>query len=105
MTEITNRHCHLPQLPVIRGANEESYNDRFKTNTENEKCKWKLPKSMTNYANKYFEEYILEDSLKEAILCQNSVPDNFHKVKKLDNFLKDLFNKNVKETNKIPQMF
>ena len=105
MAEITNRHCHLPQLPVIRGANEESYNDRFKTNTENEKCKWKLPKSMTNYANKYFEECILEDSLKEAILCQNSVPDNFHKVKKLDNFLKNLFNKNVKETNKISQMF
>ena len=31
---------------------------------------------MANYANKYFEEYVEEDSLKEAILCQNTVPDN-----------------------------
>ena len=31
---------------------------------------------MANYANKYFEEYVEEDSLKEATLCQNTVPDN-----------------------------
>ena len=39
---------------------------------------------MANYANKYFEEYALEDSLKEAILCQNPVPDNLDNVWKLD---------------------
>ena len=49
-------------------TDEESHNDRFKIITENEKFKWKLPKCMANYTNKYFEEYVLEDSLKEAIL-------------------------------------
>ena len=71
-------------------TDEESHNDRFKIITENEKFKWKLPKSMANYANKYFEEYVPEDSLKEAILCQNPVPDNLDNVKKLDDFLRDI---------------
>ena len=39
-------------------TDEELHNDRFKIITENEKFKWKLPKSMANYANKYFEEYV-----------------------------------------------
>ena len=52
---------------------------------------------MANYANKYFEEYVPEDSLKEAILCQNPVPDNLDNVKKLDNFLRDI----LKEKRKI----
>ena len=71
-------------------TDEESHNGRFKIITENEKFKWKLPKSMENYANKYFEEYVPEDSLKEAILCQNPVPDNLDNVKKLDDFLKEI---------------
>ena len=54
--------------------------------TKNEKFKWKLPKSMANYAKKYFEEYYPENSLKEAILFQNPVPDNIDNVKKLDDF-------------------
>ena len=41
-----------------------------------------------NYASKHFEEYIPEDSSKEATLCQNSVPDNFDNVEKLDYFLR-----------------
>ena len=68
-------------------TDEESHNDRFKIITENEKFKWKLPRSMANYANKYFEEYVPEDSLKEPILCQNPVPNNLDNVKKLDDFL------------------
>ena len=36
-------------------TDEESHNVMFKIVTENEKFKWKLPKSMANYANKYFE--------------------------------------------------
>ena len=43
---------------------------------------------MTNYANKYFEEYAPENSLKEAILCRNPVPDNLDNFKKLDDFLR-----------------
>ena len=50
-------------------TDEESHNDRFKIITENEKFKWKLPKSMANYPQKYFKECIPEDSLKEVILC------------------------------------
>ena len=77
---------------------EESHNGRFKIITENEKFKWKLPKSMANYANKYFEEYVPEDSLKEVILCQNPVPDNLDNVKKLDDFLRDIL-KEKRKTN------
>ena len=40
---------------------------RFKIVTEDEKVKWKLPKGMESYANKYFEEFIPERDLKEAI--------------------------------------
>ena len=53
---------------------------------------------MANYANKYFEEYVPEDSLKEAILCQNPVPDNLDNVKKLDDFLRDIL-KEKRKTN------
>ena len=53
---------------------------------------------MANYTNKYFKEYLPEDSLKEATLCQNSVPDNLDNVKKLDNFLRHLL-KEKRKTN------
>ena len=68
-----------------------------KGGTENEKFKSKLPKSMVNYENKYFEEYVPEDSLKEAILCQNPVAGNLDNVKKLDDFLTDI----LKEKRKL----
>ena len=54
---------------------------------EDEKFKWTLPKGMTNYANKYFEEFIPNEKLKEAILMQSSVLENMDTVKKLDGFL------------------
>ena len=73
-------------------TDEESHHHRFKIITENEKFKWKLPKTMANYANKYFEEYSWEDSLKETILCQNPVPDNLDNFEELDNFLRDILN-------------
>ena len=71
---------------------------RFKIVTEDEKFKWKLPKGMASYANRYFEEFIPEGDLKEAILTQSPVPKNIDTVKKLDNFLKDLL-KEKKKTN------
>ena len=42
---------------------------------------------MASYANKYFEEFIPEGDLKEAILTQSPLPENMDTVKKLDNFL------------------
>ena len=93
------RTSSAPSTASDSSTNEESHNDRFKIITENEKFKWKLPKSMANYANKYFEEYVPEDSLKEAILCQNPVPDNLDNVKKLDYFLRDIL-KEKRKTNK-----
>ena len=60
---------------------------------------------MANYANKYFEEYALEDSLKEAILCQNPVPDNLDNAWKLDDFLRDILNEKRKAYKKISKMF
>ena len=53
---------------------------------------------MASYANKYFEEFIPEGDLKEAILTQSPVPENMDTVKKLDDFLKDLL-KEKKKTN------
>ena len=93
-----NTKCRRHQQPTSSSSSttsdsstdEESHNDSFKISTENEKFKRKLPKSMANYANKYFEEYVPEDSLKEVILCQNPVPDNLDNVKKLDDFLRDI---------------
>ena len=46
-----------------------------------------------------FKEYIPEDSLKEATLCQNPVPDNLDNVKKLDDFLRDIL-KEKRKANK-----
>ena len=54
---------------------------------------------MANYANKYFEEYVPEDSVKEVILCQTPVPDNLDNVKKLDDFLRDILRKKRRKTN------
>ena len=79
-------------------TDEESHNDRFKIIIENEKFKWKLPKSKANYVNKYFEGYVPEDSLKEAVLCPNPVPDNLDNVKKLNDFLRDIL-KEKRKTN------
>ena len=79
-------------------TDEESHNDRFKIITENEKFKWKLPKSMANYTNKYFEDYVPENSLKEDILCQNPVLGKIDNIKKLDDFLRDVL-KEKRKTN------
>ena len=61
---------------------DDSQHTRFKIVTEDEKFKWKLPKGMASYANKYFEEFIPEGDLKEAILTQIPVPENVDTVKK-----------------------
>ena len=53
---------------------------------------------MASYANKYFEEFIPEGDLKEAILTQSPVPENIETVKKLDDFLQGLL-KEKKKTN------
>ena len=50
---------------------------------------------MASYANKYFEEFIPEGDLKEAILTQSPVPENMDTVKKLDDFLKDLLKRKL----------
>ena len=65
---------------------DDSQHTRFKIVTEDEKFKWKLPKGMASYANKYFEEFIPEGDLKEAILTQSPVPENLDTVKKLRSF-------------------
>ena len=51
---------------------------------------------MASYAHKYFEEFIPEGDLKEAILTQSPVPENMDTVKKLDDFLKDLLREKKK---------
>ena len=52
---------------------------------------------MAKYANKQFEEYVPDNSLKEAKLCQNPVPDNLDNVK-LDDFFRDIL-KEKRKTN------
>ena len=53
---------------------------------------------MANYTNKYFEDYVPENSLKEAILCQNPVLGKIDSIKKLDDFLRDVL-KEKRKTN------
>ena len=60
---------------------DDSQHKRLKIVTEGEKFKWKLPKGMASYANKYFEEIIPERDLKEAILTQSPEPENVDTVK------------------------
>ena len=50
---------------------------------------------MSSYANKYFEDFIPERDLKEAILTQSPVPESMNTVKKLDDFLKDLLKRKL----------
>ena len=81
-------------------TNEESHNEK----NENEKLKLKLPKSLAHYANLYFEQYIVEDSLKEVILCQNPVPDNLDNFKKLRDILKGRRKTNKQNNENVFQM-
>ena len=53
---------------------------------------------MASYVNKYFEEFISEGDLKEAVLMQSLVPENMVTIKKIDDFLKHLL-KEKKKTN------
>ena len=53
---------------------------------------------MVDYANRYFEEYVPEDSMKEAISLQNPVLDNLDNVNVLDNCLRDIL-KEKRKTN------
>ena len=76
---------------------DDSQHTMFKILTEGEKFKCNLPKGMARYANIFFEEFIPEGDLKEAILTQSPVPENMDTLKKLDDFLKDL----LKEKKKI----
>ena len=69
--------------------------------TVNKKFKWKLPKSIANYANKYFEELIPKGDLKEAILMQSKVLKNTDTARILDNFLKDFLRNKKKKMRKI----
>ena len=65
-----------------------------------------VTQSMVNYVNKYFGEYVPEDCLKEAILCQSLFPDNLYNVKKLDDFLWDILKEKLKTIEKnIEKMF
>ena len=44
---------------------DDSEHARFKVVAEDEKFKWTFPKIMANYANKYFEGFILRDTWKK----------------------------------------
>ena len=51
---------------------------------------------MANYPNKHFEEFIPEGNLKDIISMENLVPEDLDKVKKFDNFLKEILKKKHK---------
>ena len=65
---------------------DDSQHARFKIVTEDEKFKSTLPKGMASYTNKYFEQFIPERDLKEAILSQSPLPENMDTVKKIRRF-------------------
>ena len=51
---------------------------------------------MANYPNKHFEEFIPEGNLKDIISTENLVPEDLDKVKKFDNFLREILKKKHK---------
>ena len=55
---------------------------------------------MANYPNKHLEEFIPEGNLKDIISTENLVPEDLDKVKKFDNFLKEILKKKHKVNEK-----
>ena len=57
---------------------------------------------MATYVNELIEKFIPEKEVREAMIVPNPVPDNIHKVIKLDDFLADI----MKEKKEIqPALF
>ena len=50
---------------------------------------------MANYANEQFHSYVKDTDIKQQILLTNPVPENLNKVKKFDEFGKDILKKNI----------
>ena len=84
---------------------DNSQHTRFKIATENAKFKWKLPKGMANYANKYFEEFISEGDLKEAILMPVQCQKICTLLKNQTISLKIFLKKKGKVISKIQKIF
>ena len=104
--DITNRHCHLSQLPAILVPMRNRITIGLKLSLKMTNLNGNYPKvwptTQTNILKSKIQRSV---SLKEAILCQNPVPDNLDNVKKLDDFLRDILKEKVKQANKISKMF
>ena len=60
--------------------------DRIKI-TETNRFKYKLPFDIADYVNAHFETYVKNTAMRDQILLQNPLPENFDIVKKLDDFI------------------
>ena len=98
VSDIINRHSHLPRLPAIQVLIRNCIMTDSKLSLRMKKLNGNYPKVWPITQKKYFEEYVPEDSLKEAVLWQNPVPDNYDNVKKFDDFLRDIL-KEKRKTN------
>ena len=60
------------------------------TMKEEDILKYTLPKSMADYTNQNFEDYVPEKGLKSSIFVKNTVSNNNDPIKKIDEVLKSI---------------
>ena len=75
---------------------EDQEAKRFHTVSNEDQFKWDLPSELPSYASTQFEKYITEKTIHDAICEVHPVPNNLNRVKKMDEFLREL----LKEKNK-----
>ena len=61
----------------------------FHVQTEEEKNGYNLPKKLLKHTDHYLKKFIPDKELKDSILTENLLPQNFMKVPSLDVFIRD----------------
>ena len=61
---------------------------------DKEQHQCELPDGLASYANKYLQKFVSDIKLKDSILSENQVPTNITKPRKLDEYYKELLDKN-----------
>ena len=91
-----------PSLSSHSSSSESEKEDQatktFYTVSNKDQFKWNLPSELASYANTQFEKYIPEKSIHNIICEVHPVPNNLNQVKKMDEFLEDVWRRKIKIT-------
>ena len=77
-------------------TDKESHNDRLKTNTENEKSKWKLPKKYGQLRKQIFWRVRFREQFKRNYYVKTPSQITLINVKNLDDILRDTLREKCK---------